>query len=75
MNWITVTWPMVAAVCLTLGLIELRIGLAQQPPRAARLLFALSALAMAATAGLELALTGVDSISDAEMLLRARPYR
>ena len=46
MNWITISWPMVAAACLTLGLIELRIGLAQ-PPRAARLLFALSAFAMA----------------------------
>ena len=26
MNWITITWPMVAAACLTLGLVELGIG-------------------------------------------------
>ena len=55
MNWINVTWPMVAAACLTLGLIELRVGIAQ-PPRAARLLFALSAFAVACIAGLELAM-------------------
>ena len=42
MNWLPIAWPMVAGACLTLGLIELRIGLTQ-PPRAARLLFALSA--------------------------------
>ena len=70
MNWITITWPMVAAACLTLGLIELRIGLGQRP-RAARLLFALSACAMAVAAGLELALSRVDTIANAEIFLRA----
>jgi len=63
MNWITVTWPMVAAACLTLGLIELRIGLAQ-PPRAARLLFALSAFTVACVSGLELALMQADVLAD-----------
>ena len=72
MNWITITWPMVAAACLTLGLIELRIGLAQQPPRDARLLFALNAFAMAAGGAVELALTQVDTVSSAEMLHHAR---
>jgi len=62
---------MVAAACLTLGMIELRIGLAQRHQRAARLLFALSACAMAAAAGWELALTQVDTIVHAESLLRA----
>ena len=63
MNWITVTWPMVAAACLTLGLIELCIGLAQ-PPRAARLLFALSAFTVACVSGLELALMQADVLAD-----------
>jgi len=49
MNWITVAWPMLAAACLTLGLIELRIGVGPRP-RAPRLLFALSAFAVAAIA-------------------------
>jgi two-component system, LuxR family, sensor kinase FixL len=62
MNWITVTWPMVAAACLTLGLIELRIGLGQ-PWRAPRILFALSAFAVAAIAGLELALMRTDALA------------
>ena len=47
MNWINIAWPMVAAACLTLGFINLAIGLAQ-PPRAARLLFFVSAAAAAA---------------------------
>jgi two-component system, LuxR family, sensor kinase FixL len=62
MNWTTVTWPMVAAACLTLGLIELRIGVGQRP-RAPRLLFALSAFAVAAIAALELALLRVDTVA------------
>ena len=69
MNWITIAWPMVAGACLTLGLIELRIALAQSP-RAARLLFSLSAFAMAAFSGLELALMRVDTVADAGALLR-----
>ena len=60
---------MVAAACLTLGLIELHIGLAQRQQRAARFLFALSACAMAAACGLELALIQVDTIAHAEVLL------
>ncbi len=63
MNWITLTWPMVAGACLTLGSIELRIGIAQ-PPRAARLLFALSAFAVAAISGSELALMQSDTLAD-----------
>lgn len=62
MNWITITWPMVAATCLTLGLIELRVGLGQ-PQRAPRLLFSLSAFSVAAIAGLELALMQADTVA------------
>lgn len=70
MNWITIAWPMMAAACLTLGLIELRIGLAQQQ-RTARLLFSLSAFAMAAFSGLELAVIRMDSVADVPALARA----
>ncbi len=63
MNWMTITWPMVAAACLTLGLIELSIGLAQRP-RAPRLLFALSAFTVACISGLELALMRTDVLAE-----------
>jgi signal transduction histidine kinase len=70
MNWITIAWPMVAAACLTLGLIELRIGLGQ-PWRAPRILFALSAFAVAAIAGLELALMRADTLAHWWPVMRA----
>ena len=54
---------MVAAACLTLGLIELGIGLAQRP-RAPRLLFALSAFTVACVAALELALMQTDVLAE-----------
>ncbi|MBS1212190.1 MAG: multi-sensor signal transduction histidine kinase [Proteobacteria bacterium] len=63
MNWMTITWPMVAAACLTLGLIELGIGIAQRP-RAPRLLFALSAFTVACVAALELALMQTDVLAE-----------
>ncbi len=69
MNWITVSWPMVGAASLTLGLVELRLGLAQ-PPGAARLLLSLSALAMAALSGLELALMRMQTVVGAATVLR-----
>jgi hypothetical protein len=69
MNWITIAWPMVAAACLTVGLINLGIGLAH-PPRAARLLFSLNAFAVASLCGMELALMHADNPADAEVLLR-----
>jgi len=69
MNWITIGWPMVAAVCLTLGLMELRIGLAR-PRDTARVLFALTAFAVAAVCGLELAMMCADSAAQFQTLLR-----
>jgi two-component system sensor kinase FixL len=69
MNWITVTWPLMIGAILTLGLIELCIGLAH-PPRAARLMFSLSAFAMAFECGNELALMRADTIASAAALLR-----
>jgi two-component system, LuxR family, sensor kinase FixL len=69
MNWITVSWPMVASATLTLGLIELRISLAQ-PPRLARLLFSLSAFAITVQCGVELAIMRADTLASALYLLR-----
>ena len=57
------------AACLTLGFIELGIGLAQ-PPRAARLLFAVSAFTVACIAGLELALMRTDVLAEWWPLMR-----
>lgn len=63
------TWPMVAGACLTLGLLELCIGLAQRAAKA-RLLFALSALTVAAISCLELALMQTDTLSAWRPLMR-----
>jgi PAS domain S-box-containing protein len=69
MNWMTITWPMVAGACLTLGLIETSIGFTQAP-RGARLLFALSAFTVACVAGLELALMRTDVLAEWWTLMR-----
>ena len=68
MNWMTITWPMVAAACITLGLIELSIGLVQR--RAPRLVFALSAFTVACVAALELALMHTDVLAEWWTLMR-----
>lgn len=68
MNWITVAWPMVAAACLTLGLIELRIALTRPVDRA-RLVFAASAFAAAAACGLELAMMRANDPIEFQALL------
>ncbi len=60
---------MVAAANLTLGLIELRIALAQ-PPRGARLLLALSAFSIAACSGFELGVMRADTTAEAVAMVR-----
>lgn len=70
MNWITIAWPMVAGACLTLGLMNLAIGLVEPAP-AARLLFALSAFAVACISGLELALMRTDVLAQWWPLMRS----
>jgi two-component system, LuxR family, sensor kinase FixL len=69
MNWITTIWPMVAAVCLTLGFIELRIGLAR-PVDMARLFFSLSAFATAEECAVEWALTRAENPAQFQELLK-----
>ncbi|HUL02878.1 MAG TPA: PAS domain S-box protein, partial [Gemmatimonadales bacterium] len=60
MSWIDIAWPMLAAACLTVAFIHLRLGLAR-PRRPASLLFSLSAFTAAAFAGIELALMRADT--------------
>ena len=69
MNWITVTWPMAAAASITLGLIELRIGLSERLG-VPRLMLSLSAFAMAALCGSELALMRASTPAEAASVLR-----
>lgn len=60
---------MVAAICLTLGTLELCIGLAR-PVDAPRLLFALSAFVAAGQCGMELAVMRAESLEQFQTLLR-----
>ncbi|MBP9902525.1 MAG: PAS domain-containing protein [Verrucomicrobia bacterium] len=60
MTWITVLWPMAIGACVTMGLIQLRVGL-RRTPGSAPLLFALNAFVVAVYAGCELALAVADS--------------
>lgn len=60
MTWMTIAWPMAIGACLTMGLIQVRVGL-RRTPGTAHLLFALNAFVVAAYACLELALTRVDN--------------
>jgi two-component system, LuxR family, sensor kinase FixL len=55
MTWINFLWPMVTGACLTLALINLRLGIAG-PMRAAHLFFSLNAIAVAIISGIELSL-------------------
>ena len=55
MTWMTFAWPLVIGACVTMGLIQLRVGLRRRPGMA-NLLFALNALVVAVYAGCEMAL-------------------
>jgi PAS domain S-box-containing protein len=52
-SWITILWPMMAAACITLALMQLLVWV-RMPSRHAPLLFAIAALCVAAIAGIEL---------------------
>ena len=60
MTWMTIAWPLVIGACVTMGLIQLRVGL-RRTPGAAHLLFALNALVVAVYAVCEMALARADS--------------
>src|SRR5271155_4318378 len=69
MNWITIAWPMIAAACLTLALMQLRIAIGRTP-RLPHIFFFLNALAVASLAGLELALLEAKTLERYESLLQ-----
>ena len=69
MNWITIIWSMVAAICITLGLLELRIGISR-PIDLARLFFSVSAFATAWQCFLELKLMNAQSPAQFHAILR-----
>ena len=69
MNWMTVTWPMVSAACLTLALINLRVAMGDGR-RAPHVFFFFAALAVAAVSGMELALLQTDDLGRYQSLLR-----
>jgi PAS domain S-box-containing protein len=60
MTWMTIMWPMAIGACVTMGLIQLRVGL-RRTPGAAHLLFSLNAIVVAIYSGCELALACADS--------------
>jgi PAS domain S-box-containing protein len=69
MNWMTITWPMVAAACLTLALVHLRIAFGDGR-RAPHLYFSLAALAVAAISGFEVTLLSTDDLARYQAILR-----
>lgn len=69
MNWVTLAWPMVAAACLTLALIHLRIALAEGR-RAPHLFFSLAAVAVAVISGFELTLLCTHDLARYQTVLR-----
>ena len=60
MTWMTIAWPLAIGACVTMGLIQLRVGL-RRTPGAAHLLFALNAFVVSVYSCFELALTRADS--------------
>lgn len=68
MTWIDFLWPVVTGACLTLALINLRIAFVERP-RAARLLFSLSAFWVAFLSVMELAGMRADSAARYEAVL------
>lgn len=69
MNWMTILWPMVASVYITLALIYLWIWF-RLHERTPYLWFSLNALAVAAISGFELALMETDNLADYQVILR-----
>ncbi len=69
MNWMTILWPMVAGACVTLALINLRVAMGDGR-RAPHIFFFLSALAVAAISGMELALLQADDLERCQTVLR-----
>jgi len=69
MNWMTIVWPMLAAACLTLALIHVRIAFGEGR-RLPHLFFSLAAVAVAVISGFELTLLRTDDLPDYQLILR-----
>ena len=69
MNWMTILWPMVAAACVTLALMHLRIAFGDGR-RAPHLFFSLAALAVAAISALELTVLQTSDLARCDSALR-----
>ncbi|MFH0342645.1 MAG: hypothetical protein ACHBNF_11070 [Chromatiales bacterium] len=69
MSWLTITWSMGAAACLTLALMYLAIWF-QQPRQRAYLLFSLTALGAAGNAVLELLVMHAQTVANYATALR-----
>lgn len=69
MNWMTLLWPMVAAACITLALMHLRISFGDGR-RAPHLFFCLAALAVAVISGFELTLLRTGDLARYQTVLR-----
>ena len=68
MNWITILWPMVAATCLTMAFINLRLAMSRGR-RGPHLFFFTAALAVAALAVLEMMLLHAVSLGGYQAIL------
>lgn len=69
-NWISISWLVAIAACVTLAVVHALIALRLRGrARAAHLFFTLSAAAVAATGGIELALMNTDSLASYQTLM------
>lgn len=69
MNWMTIIWPMMAAMCLTLALMHLCIGFSESG-RAPHWFFTLAAVTVAVISGFELTLLRTQDLETYQALLR-----
>lgn len=69
MNWMTIVWPMVAAACITLALVHLRIAFGDGR-RASHFFFSLAALSVAAISALELTVLRANDLAQCNLALR-----
>lgn len=69
MNWMTIVWPMMAAACLTLALMHLRIAWGADR-RGPHVLFAIAAISVAVISGFELVLLRTIDLERYQSVLR-----
>ena len=70
MSWVTVIWSISAGACLTLAFLQFIVWWKDPPAARANLVFAIGAVAVAAFAGLELALMRAETPAQFDALAR-----